>query len=226
MKNLFSAFILLAFFLFTKNDYAVAQNENTPNLVGFGWNAVDDNGSAGPSFRDWMIVPFPATIHGARYLVYGLSLDASLCYSKCKNGIVINGWEISNITNSNNLFFSFDVNLKYDVYRIYNKMFEHDSGVRDKFFTWFDPYILFGYGYAQRSYAHGTKHAPTNNFGAGFNFWIKPYPAFGLNFQGIAKVSMGNGCSNFIHYSAGLIYRFGKPIVTSGTETKKLNMPF
>ena len=231
MKKIFSVFILCAVIAAAKFNPAVAQNENMKWAVGLGMNAVEDNGRTSP-FSNLLLVPMPSTIHGARYLGHGISLDAAVCYNKYVNGTLINGAEIPNVTSSNSLFLSFDLSLKYDLYKFYYLVHDLVKGIkrddadisRSTFFNYFDPYILYGYGYTQRSYVQGIKDTPTNNFGAGFNIWIQPY--IGLNFQSIAKFRMVNATSNYLQYSFGIIYRFPKGAASSEKGNKKINISF
>jgi hypothetical protein len=183
-----------------------------------------------PSFSNLMYVPFPSTIHGARFLGKGVTLDAAICYNKYSNGKIINGVEATNVTGSNSLYFSFDANIKYDLYEFGLQLRGHqshivkDEGGENKFhfFNYFDPYVLFGYGYTYRAYSLVPGHvdAITNNVGLGFNVWVKYF--LGINIQAAAKFKMVNEVSNHIQFSAGVIYRFPRNVVTEGS--KKVNI--
>jgi len=230
MKIKFTAILLLVLIVTAKYNSASAQNEQSKWAVGLGMNAVDDNGSGLPSFSSLMLVPLPSKVHAARYLGHGVSLDASVCYNKFPTGKKLIG-EPDTLTTSNNLLLSFDLSLKYDLYKFYyvvNDLVrgikrEDDAISRTAFFTYFDPYLLWGYGYTQRPYREKTPNTPTNNFGAGFNVWIKSF--IGLNFQSVAKFRLKEGASNYIQYSFGVIYRFPKA-PAAGNESKKVNMAF
>ena len=228
MRIKFSAFILLVLFAVAKFTPSVAQNAEMKWATGIGWNAVDDHGQIVPSFGNLMYVPFPSTIHIARFLGHGVSLDAAVCYNKYANGKIINGIEATNVTNSNSLYFSFDANLKYDLYEFALQLGGHQShtveGGDNKFhfFKYFDPYVLFGYGYTYRAYTLVPGHTTdiTNNLGLGFNVWIKYF--LGINIQAAAKFRMMNEVSNYVQFSAGVIYRFPRNVTKE--SDKKVNL--
>ena len=230
MKIKFSAFILLLFFAAAKFNPSFAQNAEMKWAVGLGINAVNDDGRSLPAFKNMMGVPYPSSIHGGLFLGNGVTLDATISYNKYVNGKIINGEESTNVTSSNNLYFSFDAIIKYDLHEFYNQVYGKkkiskqlvaDNVKKFRLFDYFDPYALFGYGYTYRAYSliPGHTDAVTNNLGLGFNVWIKPY--IGLNFQGMAKFRMINQVSNHSQFSFGVIYRFSK--IGTGAANKLLN---
>jgi hypothetical protein len=232
MKIKLSAFLLLAVFAAAKFNPVAAQNVQSKWLVGLGWSFVDDDGKIAPSFSNLMFVPYPSTVHGGRYLGHGVTVDASVCYSKYSNGKIVNGVEAINVGNGNNLYFSFDLMLKYDLHEFYYQLHkrpearkdEADANRKKQFMDYFDPYILFGYGYTYRAYYANIAGSPTNNFGLGFNVWIKSF--IGINLQAMGKFRMMDKVSNHVLYTAGIVYRFPRGEGQAGEGSKKVNMKF
>jgi len=229
MKIKFSAILLLLSIAAAKFNPSLAQDGEMKWAIGLGVNGVND-GTLAPSFANMLLLPYPSTIHGARFLGHGVSLDAAVCYNKYVNGKIINGAEATNVTSSNNLYFSFDANLKYDLYEFAlqlqgrrSHVMATDDGKGKKFdlFNYFDPYVLFGYGYTYRGYhqENGNNIAITNNLGLGFNVWIKYF--LGINIQVAEKFKMVNDVYNHVQLSAGVIYRFPRNVVAA---SKKVNM--
>ncbi len=164
----------------------------TPWTFGLSGHVVDDDGKPfqnvfSPS-KAWNFLPYPSRITVDGYYKSGFSFQGEFAYTQYKIGRDINDV----ITTSKWTFFSADANVKFDL----NEAFGPTN--------WFDPYVAAGYGFTLRSGA--VKPATVNfNAGLGFNIWI--YENLGFNAQSMAKFSMIQGTSNYLHHSVGIIYR-------------------
>lgn len=167
--------------------------KKTPWTFNLGGHVVDDDGKP---FNDlfnaagsWNFLPYPTRIAIDGYFKKGWSFQGEFCYTQYKSGKNING----EIINSTYTFFSADAHVKYDLNEIFGDT------------HWFDPYISGGYGYTLRTAAknHNSVNA---NLGFGFNIWI--YQNLGFNANTMAKFSMIEGTSNYLHHSIGIVYRF------------------
>ena len=176
--------------------------------VGIGINAIDDNGRRLSSLSGLMIMPIPSIVQGGYYLAFGLSAEALLSFNQYQDGKLVNGSETSDVSSNNNLYYSLDALLKYDLKKIWYRMHKNMQEPTDeeKKAQKFDPYVLYGYGLVHNAYFEKNSTLFTNDIGLGFNIWIKPF--LGLNFQSIGKWRMTSGESNTVQFSIGFVYRF------------------
>ncbi len=165
--------------------------KKTPWTIGIGGNVIDDDGKPFKNLfnvsETWNFLPYPTRLTLDGYIKGGFSAQLEVSYNKYKIGKNIN----SEIIPGNWSVISSDVNFKYALnYQIKNM-------------KWFDPYVLLGLGYTQRSGA-SKPNTCTYNMGLGFNIWIIDFMA--LNMQSAAKFSMIEGTSNYLQHSVGLIF--------------------
>lgn len=167
--------------------------KKTPWTFNLGGHVVDDDGNPFNNLfnvgNSWNFLPFPTRLAIDGYFKKGWSFQGEFSYTQYKSGKIFNG----EIINANDNFFSADAIVKYDLNEIFGDT------------RWFNPYVAGGYGYTFKTIAknHNSVNA---NVGFGFNFWI--YQNLGFNAQSIAKFSMIEGTSNYLHHSVGVVYRF------------------
>ncbi len=164
----------------------------TPWTFGLSGHVVDDDGKPFTNLfnvsQSWNFYYFPARLTIDGYYVAGFSFQAEFAFTKYRQNKLINGEFIG----KSGTFFSSDIHVKYDLNELIGPT------------NWFDPYITGGYGYTMRSVAK-KPHTVTANLGLGSNFWI--YENLGFNLQTMAKFSMIEGTSNYLHHSVGVVYR-------------------
>jgi len=164
----------------------------TPWTVGLSGHVVDDDGQPFKNLFNvkdsWNFYAFPARLTIDGYYVAGFSFQTEFAFTQYKVNKVINSERIQ----SSGIFFSTDFHVKYDLNELIGPT------------NWFDPYVSGGYGYTMRT-AAVKPHTATANLGLGANFWI--YENLGLNLQTMAKFSMIEGTSNYLHHSVGVVYR-------------------
>lgn len=176
--------------------------KNTPFVFGLSEHIVIDNGKEYQfkfDTKNWQLMPFPSKISAEAYLKKGWSLGSEFAYTSYKANKVVD-----NITQlKDNTFFSADFNIRYHFDILYKTP------------SFFDPYLLCGYGFTYRTGVNLTQNSTgTNNLGLGCNFWI--YQGFGLSLQSVGKFALKGGTkSNYLHHSVGLVYKLkplsGKP---------------
>ena len=164
----------------------------TPWLFQVGTNVIDDDGDGLKGIYqlhpyDYAVAKFPSTIGIEKFFLMGFRVQLSGNYNVYKVGKIINRGE----TRIDQIVYGVDLNVKY--------------GLREliPMGNYFDPYVLVGYGYTKRGHLENAN----NNFGVGTNICI--YRGFGLNFQAVGKWTLKDGASNYVQYSAGIIYRLG-----------------
>lgn len=174
--------------------------KKTPWTFGVSGHVVDDDGDPfGNLFnvaRTWNFLPYPTRLTVDGYYQAGFSFQAEFAYTQYKTGRVINQKNESapRIVNGSywSTCFSTDFHVKFDLNELIGST------------NWFDPYLTAGYGMTIRSGL--TKSiAPTFNTGLGFNIWI--WENLGFNAQSVAKFSMIEGTSNYLHHSVGIVYK-------------------
>ena len=167
--------------------------KNTPWTFTLGGHVVDDDGNPFSNLfnvaKTWNFLPYPTRLAIDGYYKKGWSFQSEFSFTQFKSGKIIQNEEI----NSTQIFFSADAHVKYDL----NELFGDTH--------WFDPYVAAGYGYNFRTVAKNPNSASANA-GLGFNVWF--YQNLGFNAQTIAKFSMIEGTSNYLHHSLGIVYRF------------------
>ena len=167
--------------------------KNTPWTFTLGGHVVDDDGNPFSNLfnvgKTWNFLPYPTRLAIDGYYKKGWSFQSEFSFTQYKSGKTIQNVEI----NATQIFFSADAHVKYDL----NELFGDTH--------WFDPYVAAGYGYNFRTVAKNPNSASANA-GLGFNVWF--YQNLGFNAQTIAKFSMIEGTSNYLHHSLGIVYRF------------------
>lgn len=199
-------FILLALFLVSLANTASAQITKsrtagsplkrffvkTPWTIGISGHVVDDDGKpfrslfAVPTTWNFLYFPCRLTIDG--YYKAGFSFQGEFAYTQMKPGKDIQ----NTILTKGGTFFSADIHVKYDL----NELFGPTN--------WFDPFVAGGYGYTMRTVAP-KPNTVTANLGLGANFWI--WENLGFHIQTMAKFSMIEGTSNYLHHSVGVHYK-------------------
>jgi OOP family OmpA-OmpF porin len=167
--------------------------KKTPWTFTLGGHVVDDDGRPFSNLfnvaKTWNFLPYPTRLAIDGYYKKGWSFQSEFSFTQYKTNKLINGDDIT----STYTFFSADAHVKYDL----NELFGDTH--------WFDPYVAAGYGYNMRTVAKNPNSASANA-GLGFNIWV--YQNLGFNAQTIAKFSMIEGTSNYLHHSVGIVYRF------------------
>lgn len=172
----------------------------TPWTFGIHGHVVDDDGDPfGNLFnvgRAWNFLSYPSKLTIDGYYRAGFSFQLELAFTQYKNGRVINQ---KNSETPNKIsgaywsrFISTDINVKYDL----NELFGPTN--------WFDPYVSMGYGMTMRT---GVTKPTTFTYNTGLGFNIMIFENLGFNVQSMAKFSMIEGTSNYLHHSVGVIYR-------------------
>lgn len=211
MKPLF--IFLLSFLVFASHFNGIAQSKKpeslfmknlkrsvkkSPWIFGLGWNVIDDDGrpfnKLFEAHTGWNVLPYPSKISAEKGLIQGWSLEAAINYNQLKDGKLVNGDIVSN----NRSFLSVDINAKFNFAEFMKKK------------TFFDPYLLHGYGFTWRDV---TKHSSvaTFNIGLGFNCWFYN-DKVGINVQSQAKFALTTPIiktgANYLQHSLGIVYKF------------------
>ncbi len=164
----------------------------TPWTFGISGHVVDDDGEPFTKLfnvgNSWNFLPYPTRVTIDGYYKSGFSFQGEFAYNQYKANKEVNDEVIS----STWTFFSADIHVKYDLNEVFGPT------------NWFDPYVAAGHGYTLRSGA-SKPNTVTFNMGLGANFMI--WENLGLNLQSMAKFSMIEGTSNYLHHSVGVIYR-------------------
>lgn len=167
--------------------------KKTPWTFNLGGHVVDDDGRPFSELfnvgETWNFLPYPTRLAIDGYYRKGWSFQGEFSYTQYKSGKVIQ----NEVIGGTHTFFSADVHVKYDLNEVFGDT------------HWFDPYVAGGFGYTMRTIAKNP-NAPTSNLGLGFNIWV--YQNLGFNVHTIAKFSMLEGTSNYLHHSVGIVYRF------------------
>lgn len=165
----------------------------TPWTFGISGHVVDDDGNPFKKLfnvsQSWKFLPYPSRFTIDGYYQAGFSFQTEFAYNQYKTGKMVN----NEIINTNWTFFSTDMYVKYDLNELIGQT------------NWWDPYVSAGYGFTLRSNAYGRPTSFNANMGLGSNFWI--YENLGFNLQTVAKFSMVEGTSNYLHHSVGVIYK-------------------
>jgi OOP family OmpA-OmpF porin len=169
----------------------------TPWTFGLSGHVVDDDGDPfGNLFnvaKTWNFMPYPTRLTIDGYYQAGISFQTEFAFTQYKSGRYINNiTEPTAVSNPWSSFFSTDFHVKYDLNEVFGQT------------NWFDPYVTGGFGFAIRS-GLPKSFTTTYNAGLGWNIWI--WENLGFNMQTMAKFSMFEGTSNYLHHSVGIIYK-------------------
>ena len=170
----------------------------TPWIVGLGGNVIDDDGKPFQGLFDakksWNIQPYPTRATIEKTLMYGWSAEFAFNYNRIKTGKIINGDQRTVPGN----YFCFDLSGKFN----FNEFFKEK--------TWFDVYLIHGYGYTYRD-AVNYKNVMTANVGFGADAWVYD-DMLGINIQTQAKFGLNSPFiktgANYLQHSLSIIYRF------------------
>jgi OOP family OmpA-OmpF porin len=173
-----------------------AQDSNNPWAVSFGLNSVDFRG--GRSLEnlakdylgtsDWNVFPSISRLSVEKYLKDGFTLQLAGSISKIKT--------FRTKDDSDEMYYAFDVNVKYDVNKLVDMVFGSTT-------PYFDPYVYLGGGYT----SFGDNGEAMLNAGAGFNVWLSEN--LGLNVQSGAKRNFTGKVADHFQHSLGLVFKFG-----------------
>lgn len=182
-------FKVVLFSLFLINQIN-AQETAKQWVMGFGFNAVDDDGKPMKDLvnltNGWNALPFPSMIIFENYIKEGISLEYSMSVNAFKIGSLIDG----DILKQNRFFMGNDLNGKYHFNTLYKKFYD------------FDPYIAIGVGATNR----GKSIAPTGNVGFGATYWVGS--RLGINIQSLAKFSFISTETNYLHHTLGVKIKY------------------
>lgn len=164
----------------------------TPWTFGIHGHVVDDDGNPFKYLFDvnktWNFFPYPTRLTIDGYYKAGFSFQGEFSYNQYKTGKRIQNEFIPGTWT----FFSADMHVKFDLNEVIGST------------NWFDPYVAMGHGYTMRS---GAPKPNSFNFNAGLGFNIMIFENLGFNVQTMAKFSMIEGTSNYLHHNVGVIYR-------------------
>ena len=185
---------VIALFTLGTVSNASAQDENNPNVVGFGVNVVDL--SKNPIDTETMnFLSNLSRVSYEKYLEKGFTLQlAGTVNSLTKSGDIFE--DGTSIPMEKSLYWSTDLSVKYDL----NNLVGETS-------QWFDPYVFLGGSYVNV----GDLSEGMLNSGAGFNTWFSEN--MGLNLQLSYRKGFSDEVAEHWQPSLGLVYRFG------GTDT-------
>jgi len=210
MKPLFT--ILLSFLFFASHFDGMAQSKKpeslfmknlkrsvkkSPWVFGLGWTVIDDDGRPFNQLfeaeKAWNVVPYPSKVSVEKGLIQGWSVEAAINYNQLKDGKLVNG----DIVSSSRSFLSVDINGKFSFAEFMKKR------------SFFDPYLLHGYGFTWRDVT--THHTvATFNIGLGFNCWFYN-DKVGINVQSQAKFALTSPIiktgANYLQHSLGIVYK-------------------
>ena len=170
----------------------------TPWIVGLGGNVIDDDGKPFQNVFDakksWNIQPYPTRATIEKTLMYGWSAEFAFNYNRIKIGKDING----DIRTKTGNYLSFDLSGKFN----FNEFFKEK--------TWFDVYLIHGYGYTYRD-AVNYKNVISANVGFGADAWVYN-DMLGINIQSQAKFGLNSPFiktgANYLQHSLSIIYKF------------------
>jgi OmpA-OmpF porin, OOP family len=192
------AFLSVAFF-------TNAQNKDYKWQIGVGMHGPDFKINDEPilwdywRIKNWNITPPISKISVGKHLFKGISAEMAFSIGKV-------AYE-PQVDKSEMLFMDLDVNAKYSF----------ANGYILKTQSWFDPYLMAGVGYTYLARYNADKNFLAINLGAGVNFWFEKN--VGINLQmlynmlptaSVLHTANGNSQKDYMHHSAGLVFRFGK----------------
>ena len=175
-----------------------AQEELKPYtvMVGLSWNAIDDDGDPYRNFLNfmprWNMIPAPTSASVDYYIKKGMSVEALFNFNRYLGSNIVNGK-----TGEAGLIFNTDFNFKYSFGYLMDQ-------------PYFDPFVFIGAGFTYRPIPK-IRNMVSPNIGVGFNVMFTEY--LGIQLRAAAKVAVHPVIyyheSNYLHYHAGVIYRFG-----------------
>lgn len=177
-------------------------------IFGVGYNAVDDSGDVFDklfSFKnEWNLLPYPSRFSIGRYFKAGIGIEAVGSYNKYKEGKIIDG-RVNTIESN---YLGLDLRITYDLNKIIG-----ETG-------WFDPYLGIGVGYTEAN----NMGRGTYNVAVGFRTWFSDKWGLDFNSSGKWAMNIGNGITNHLQHSAGVVYQFGieKGLSKKGKQKQNL----
>ncbi|WP_299435392.1 OmpA family protein [uncultured Maribacter sp.] len=199
MKNIKNYILIVALLLctpiFAQEELKLTEKDSIVKsswMLGLGYNFVDDSGDVADGLfnfkEEWNGLTFPNRLSIGRYFKSGVGLEAIVSYNKYKEGKVVDGVIVTDVTD----YLGFDARVSYDL----NKLFGETA--------WFDPYVGAGLGYTDaNNVGRGTYNAII-----GFRTWFSD--RVGLDFNSSGKWAIGsNGATNHLQHSVGVVYQFG-----------------
>ncbi|MBK7957954.1 MAG: OmpA family protein [Bacteroidetes bacterium] len=181
-----------------------AQNKDYKWQIGVGMHGpqftINDDFFWSQNWRlkDWNITPPISKLSVSRHITGGLSPELSYSIGKI--------FFQPQIDKQEHLFMDIDLNAKYS--------FANGYILKTK--SWFDPYLIAGVGATFVDKIAGAHWFFAINYGMGLNLWFEKN--VGLNIQTIynklpgAAMQVGSGGNvygDYMHHSAGLVFRFG-----------------
>jgi len=177
--------------LFLINSAVYSQDEDDNWVVGGGINTVNirtPNGISGITkdvFEDLNMNGGFIRVFVGRHIKNGISILVSASGNKIKKGFNYNAGDVF----LKDSFFATDAKLRYDLNRLIGET------------SWFDPFVLSGFGY--------SKIGGTNNLniaaGWGFNSWFSS--SIGLNFQSDYNHNLKSTATDYFQHSIGLVFK-------------------
>lgn len=188
--------IILLILAFTFSKASAQELKPYTFMVGLSWNAIDDDGDPYSNLLRftprWNMIPLPTSASVDYYLKKGMSVEALVNFNRYIGSNIVNGE-----TGEKGLIFNTDINFKYS----FGSLMEQ---------PYFDPFIFIGASYTMRPIVR-IRNMVSPNIGVGFNVMFTDY--IGIQFRAAAKVAVHPVIyyheSNYLHYHAGVIYRFG-----------------
>lgn len=134
-------------------------------------------------------------------------MEPATSFSMLKGTRIING-----VVGTPGNMIAVDLHAKYAFYYLYAPKAK-----------WFDPYVTLGAGYTYRTNAPKITHAPSLNFGIGFNFWL--VQSFGIQLGSTGKFGLTpriwKTSANYFNHTVGVVYRFDIAKKNTSSDKKR-----
>ena len=177
--------------MFLINHSLYSQDEDDVWVAGIGINAVNIRTPKGVSgiikaaFENLNMSGGAIRVFAGRYIKSGISVQLSASANTIKKGSRYSTGDPL----INDSFLAIDSKVKYDINRLIGET------------SWFDPFVLTGFGY--------SKIGDSNNFniavGWGFNLWFSR--SVGINFQLDYNHNPQSNATDYFQHNIGLVFK-------------------
>lgn len=176
-------------------------------MIGANWSFVDNDGRSHTGMFDfqsaYLAHYYPTQIVIDRYLKHGFSIELAGSYNQ------ITAAKLVNELYQSGSMIAVDLTSRYSFYKFLQPR------------KWFDPYVGLGVGLTNLTTNYTSIYLNANGV-VGTHFW---FGSFGVRLQGTVKFALVSDFyynnSNYLHYSAGLMYKFKKSYKTKNTFNQK-----
>jgi len=183
-------------------------------MVGGYFNFMDEDGRQLRSLlsvKNLNALPFPTSASFDYYYKKGWSFEGVISFNRYKPNNAVNGGP-----GTSGFAFALDAHAKFSFSELINK----------PFFDVLEPFAVMGFSYTLRPPAI-RRHMLSPSLGLGLNYMLTP--SWGIQLRSVAKIAVYPNFfrnSNYMHFHAGVIYRFGATPWSDDFAKKRYNWLF